>query len=579
MSESQIIESTVGVQKCPTGIVGLDQITEGGIPKGRTTLVCGGPGCGKTVLGMEFLVRGARDYDEPGVFMAFEETTRELTENFGSMQFDIERLRACKQLYIEQVRVERNNIEVSGEFDLEGLFIRLQAALDSVQAKRLVLDTIECLFSGFRDATLLRSELRRLFSWLKERNITAVLTGEATENRLTRRRLEEFVADCVIFLDNRIVNQNSTRRLRIIKYRGSVHGSNEYPFLITKGGLSVLPAEKYQLLHPASTERISMGIPRLDDMLGGQGVYRGASVLVSGAAGTGKTSLAAHFVRAVCERGERALYFASEQSGDEILRDMRSIGIDLEPYQKRDLLRFRPLRANACGLEQHLVLINEQIDDFDPAVVVVDPITNFDCVGSPEEVKAMLSRLMDFLKSRQITALFNSLTAGDAAAEDSMVGVSSLMDNWLLVRNLEMNRERNRALYVLKSRGTANSNQIREFVLTDHGAELLDVYAGPNGVLTGSARAFQEARDRTDELQITQEIEAKKLQLERKRQQMDAQINMLRAEFEAQELELRSSAAQLQLRSERLAADRLEAAHLRQASNLFPVIPAEEKTA
>jgi circadian clock protein KaiC len=459
------------------------------------------------------------------------------------------------------------------------LFIRLQAALNRVHAKRLVLDTIECLFSGLRNATLLRSELRRLFRWLKERNVTAVLTGEATDGRLTRRRLEEFVADCVIFLDNRISNQNSTRRLRVIKYRGSVHGGDEYPFLITKQGLSVLPVYNQRLQHQASTERISLGIPRLDAMIGGPGVYRGDSVLISGGAGTGKSSLSAHFVQAACERGERALYFASEQSSEEIVRDMRSIGMDLEPYEKLGLLRFRPLRANACGLEQHLVLINELIDDFDPAVVVVDPVTNFDCVGPPDEVKSMLSRLIDSLKSRQITAMFTSLTAGDTLAENSMVGISSLMDDWLLLRNLEINGERNRGLYVLKSRGTANSNQIREFVLTDHGAELLDVYTGPTGILTGSARAFQEAQDRSTELQLTQELEARKLQLERKRQHMEAKIAMLRAEFEAEELELRSSTDQLQARSNRLASDRLEGSRLRQTSNLFPVSSAEEKTA
>lgn len=530
------------VQKCPTGIAGLDEITEGGLPRGRPTLVCGGAGCGKTVLGMEFLVRGARDHNEPGIFMAFEETTRELSENFASMSFDIARLCARKKMYVEHVRVERNEIEETGEYDLEGLFIRLQSAIDSIGAQRVVLDTIECLFAGFKDTNILRSELRRLFRWLKEKGVTSVITAESGEGKLTRHGLEEYVADCVIFLDHRVADQNSIRRLRVVKYRGSLHGTSEYPFLIAKGGFSVLPLSSLRLEHKAGSGRISSGIARLDTMLAGKGFYRGSSILVSGSAGTGKSSIAAHFVQAACRRGERALYFASEQSRAEIVRNMRSIGIDLEVWIKRGLLRFHAVRVGFCGLERHLVMMHEQTEAFAPDVVVVDPITNYGSAGKPDEVKSMMTRLVDTFKARQITGMFTSLTTAGHEPEDSIVGISSLMDAWLLVRNLESNGERNRGLYVLKARGMAHSNQVREFQLTDHGAQLLDVYTGPAGMLIGSARVAQQARDRAAAAERAQEAQRRRFELKRKHQQLEAQIAGLRAEFAAEEERLRRSA-------------------------------------
>ncbi len=461
--------SRTAIAKTPTGIAGLDQITEGGLPKGRPTLVCGSAGCGKTVLAMEFLVRGATQYHEPGVFMAFEESEKELAENVASMGFELPALRARKKLFVDYVHIERSEIEETGEYDLEGLFIRLESAIQAVGAKRVVLDTIESLFSSFSNVGVLRPELRRLFRWLKSKGVTAVITAESGDGKLTRHGIEEYVADCVILLDHRVENQNSIRRLRVVKYRGTVHGTSEYPFLIGETGFSVLPLSSLKLEHKASHRRISTGVPRLDAMLSGKGFYRGTSVLITGAAGTGKSSLAAHFVHAACQRGERALYMASEQSTDEVIRNMRSIGIDLEPWVKRGRLRFHAVRPSAFGLERHLVTVNQAISEFDPSVVVVDPITNFASVGSYGEVKSMVTRMIDLFKARQITALFTSLTIGDSSPELSEVGVSSLMDTWLLLRNLEANGERNRGLYVLKSRGMAHSNQIREFVLTDEG--------------------------------------------------------------------------------------------------------------
>ena len=500
--------------KTPTGIPGLDEITGGGLPKGRPTLVCGAAGCGKTLFAMEFLVRGATQYNEPGVFMSFEETAEELTKNVASLGFDLNRLAASKRLLIDHVRVERSEIEETGEYDLDGLFIRLGHAIDSIGAKRVVLDTVESLFAGLPNPLILRAELRRLFRWLKDKGMTAVITGEKGDNTFTRHGLEEYVSDCVIFLDHRVTDQLSTRRMRIVKYRGSTHGTNEYPFLIEEKGISVLPITSIGLNHPVSTQRISTGIPRLDTMLGGKGYYRGSSILLSGTAGTGKTSVAASFVDAACRRGERCVYFAFEESSAQIIRNMRSIGIDLEPWVTKGLLKFHAERPSVYGLETHLLTMHKAINEFKPAVVVIDPITNLISAGNPLDVKSMLTRLIDFLKMNQITALFTTLTSAGGPLEQSEVGISSLADTWLLLRDIEIGGERNRGLYILKSRGMAHSNQIREFLLTDQGIDLLDVYVGPSGVLTGSARLAQEAQEKGAEIAHQQEIELKKLNLE-----------------------------------------------------------------
>jgi circadian clock protein KaiC len=566
MSSRQLkIAPRPGIPKCPTGITGLDQITEGGLPKGRPTLLCGSAGCGKTVLAMEFLVRGATEFDEPGVFIAFEETDKELTQNVSSMGFDLPALSARKKIFLDYVRVERTEIEETGDYDLEGLFIRLETAINAVGAKRVVLDTIESLFSGFANANILRAELRRLFSWLKSKGVTAVITAETGDGKLTRHGIEEYVADCVVLLDHRVEDQSSIRRLRVIKYRGSVHGTNEYPFLIGKTGLSVLPLSSLKLEHKASSQRISTGIPRLDTMLGGKGFYRGTSILVSGGAGTGKSSLAAHFVQAACQRGERALYMASEQSTEEVIRNMRSIGIDLEPFIKRGLLQFYASRPGTFGLEKHLVTIHDLTASFDPKVVVIDPITNFGSVGTYSEVKSMVTRLIDMFKSRQITAMFTSLTSGDSAAELSEVGVSSQMDAWLLLRNLECNGERNRGLYVLKARGMAHSNQIREFVLTNHGVQLVDVYVGPAGMLTGSARIAQEMKEQAEAAVRKQQLTLKGTELKHKRQQLETQIARMRAEFEMEEQTLMREAQQMDSLDKQISLDRIEMGRARSA--------------
>ncbi len=524
-----------GIEKCPTGIAGLDQITDGGLPKGRPTLICGTAGCGKTVFGMEFLVRGATLFDEPGVFVAFEESDKELCQNVASMGFDLPALQARKKLFLDYIRLERSEIQETGDYDLEGLFVRLENAISTVGAKRVVLDTIESLFGSFSDTNVLRAELRRLFRWLKSRGVTAVITAESGDAKLTRHGIEEYVADCVILLDHRVQEQMSIRRLRVVKYRGTAHGTSEYPFLIEKHGISVLPLSSQQLDHSAPGQRISAGIPRLDSMLGGKGFYRGSSILLTGAAGTGKSSLAAHFVRAACQRGERALYMASEQSPAEIVRNMRSIGVDLEPWVKRGLLHFHAARPGSSGLEKHLVTIHQATEEFQPQVVVIDPITNFAAVGNFSDVKSMVTRVIDMFKSRQITAMFTSLTRGDSEPELSEIGVSSQMDVWLLLRNLECNGERNRGLFVLKARGIAHSNQIREFALTDQGVQLLDVYIGTAGLLTGSARVAQEARERMEDEERKQQLQRKTAELTAKRRKLEQQMARMKADFVVEE--------------------------------------------
>jgi circadian clock protein KaiC len=507
--------------KAATGIQGLDEITGGGLPKGRPTLVCGGPGCGKTLLAAEFLIRGATQFNEPGAFISFEETGEELVQNVRSLGFDLDALVEAKKVALDYVRVERAEIEEAGEFDLEGLFVRLALAIDSVGAKRIVLDTIESLFGGFENQALLRSELRRLFRFLKDKGVTAVITGERGEGTLTRQGLEEYVSDCVILLDHRVNDQTSTRRMRIVKYRGSTHGTNEYPFLIGEHGIWVLPVTGLTLDHGVSNERISSGVPRLDAMLGGKGYYRGSSILVSGTAGTGKTSLAAHFALETAKRGERVLYLAFEESPKQLMRNMKSIGVDLEPYVKKGLVHLDASRPTLFGLEMHLVRIHKLVADFKPAAVVIDPISNLVNTGTQLDTESMLLRLVDFLKSEQITALFTNLTSGGGAWESTDVGISSLIDTWMLLRDIESGGERNRALYVLKSRGMKHSNQIREFVITSEGIQLEDVYVGPEGVLTGSMRMAQEARERAEAIRLQEEIEAKQREVERLRATLD----------------------------------------------------------
>ena len=552
-SQLNMINTTTSkpaIQKSPTGINGLDEITGGGLPTGRPTLVCGPAGSGKTMLSIEFLVRGATQFDEPGVFMMFEESITELTDNVRSLGFDLDTLVAEKRISLDHVHIERSEIEETGTYDLEGLFIRLGHAIDSIGAKRVVLDTLEALFAGLPNHAILRAELRRLFRWLKDRGMTAIITGERGEGgTLTRHGLEEYVADCVLVMDQRIDDQVSTRRLRVLKYRGSAHGTNEYPFLIGERGLSVLPITSLRLDHPASEERVSTGIQRLDEMLGGQGVYRGSSVLVSGEAGTGKSSIGATFVDAACRRGERALMFAYEESAPHIIRNMRSVGMDLEKWSQQNLLQIHASRPTLYGLEQHLLMMHDMVQAFQPSVVVVDPISNLTLERNELEIKPTLMRLIDFLKQKQITTIFNSLTAGNQfTPEASQVGVSSLMDTWLLLRNVEMNGERNRTLYVLKSRGMAHSNQVREFVMNEHGIDLIDVYIGAEQVLTGSARVAQEIHEQATIELRKRDHERMLRELANKQRSIEAQIAALRAESESQASEVNFAIAQEELK-------------------------------
>jgi circadian clock protein KaiC len=541
MNRKAPLPTPATLPKSPTGITGLDEITGGGLPRGRPTLVSGSAGCGKTMLALEFLVRGATQFGEPGVFMMFEKNARELTDNVRSLGFDLDQLVAKKKIRLDHVRVERSEIEETGEYDLEGLFLRLGHAIDSIGAKRVVLDTVEALFAGLPNHAILRAELRRLFRWLKDRGMTAIITGEKGEASITRYGLEEYVADCVITLDHRVTEQICTRRLRVVKYRGSAHGTNEYPFIIGERGLSVLPITSISLDHRVSAVRIPTGIAGLDAMLGGQGVYRGSSVLVTGSSGTGKSSIAAKFAETACRRGERTLLFAYEESSEQLLRNMRSIGIDLAPWVKKGLLQIHCSRPAMHGLEQHLVMVHDLVLAFRPGVVVIDPISNLTLDDSDREVKPTMMRLIDFLKKLQITSVFISLTSdgtATSATKHSQLGVSSLMDTWLLLRNVEFNGERNRLIYVLKSRGMAHSNQVREFVLSDAGIDLRDVYVGEDRVLTGTARVAQESQERAA-AGLRKEDHARKLrQLAAKRKALEAQIVALQAEGEVEEAEV-----------------------------------------
>ncbi|AFY73307.1 RecA-superfamily ATPase possibly involved in signal transduction [Synechococcus sp. PCC 7502] len=551
--------------KCLTGIHGLDEITGGGLPQGRPTLVCGSAGCGKTLLGVEFLVHGAVDYGEAGVLMTFEETAEEITQNVASLGWELDQLVTDGKLIIDHVYINPLGIEETGEYDLEGLFIRLGSAIAEIGAKRVVLDTIEVLFAGLHNTNIVRAEIRRLFGWLKQQGVTAIITGERGENTLTRQGLEEYVSDCVIRLEQRTVAEISTRYLQIFKYRGTRHGVNEYPFLIEENGIFVAPITSLKLDHDISTEQISTGIPRLDTMLDGGGYYRGSSILVTGMAGTGKTTLAGYFASSTCDRGERCLYLATEEAPQQILRNQRSIGLDLNHYIDSGLLRLEAVRPTAYGLEMRLIKILAWVNEFQPTAVVIDPMSNLATTETHNQTKNFLMRLIDLFKAQQITVFFTNLLQSGNLGESIEVNISSLMDTWLELRTIETNGERNRTLSILKSRGMNHSNQVREFLVTSEGVELVDVYLGAHGFLTGTARAAQQAQEKSDKLSQQQEFERKKRRFDYQQAFIRAQIAALEVQLATEREELDMSNRQEKVNQQILFDDRDSMAELRNA--------------
>lgn len=565
--------SKKGLDKAPTGVTGFDAITRGGLPAGRPTLLCGGPGCGKTIFAIEFLVHGVQKFSEAGVFVAFEETPGDLAKNVASLGYDLERLRTEKKLAFDYIHIDPADIEEVGSYNLDGLFVRLDLAVRTVKATRVVIDSLEVLFARLKDATVIRGELQRLFRWLKERNLTAIITAErGDDGGLTRQGLEEYVSDCVVLLDQRVNDLVTTRLLRVIKYRGSSHGADEYPFLIDEGGLSVLPMTSVQLDYEVSTQRVSTGVPDLDQMLGGKGYFRSSTILVSGAAGTGKSSLGAHMVNAACARGERVLLFALEESPSQIIRNMRSLGIDLDKWREKGLLSIHATRSSLYGIEMHLLQMNKEIELFKPRLVVLDPISSLVNAGTARDVKSMMVRLFDSLKMRQITGFVTYLTA-EARMIGTEAGISSLIDTWLELRDVEMGGERTRGLYVIKSRGMAHSNQVREFVLQRGGIRLLDVYPGPSGILTGSARAIEDARQLEDEQQRKAAATRSEETLARKHAALQAQLAGLVADFASEAAAVRLIVADTKDRAEREGAARKAAVQRR--SRFHP--PAKEQ--
>ena len=535
LKQKSMPEQRRHLPKALTGIEGLDVITEGGLPKGRASLICGGTGTGKTLLAMEFLIRGAMQYNEPGVFMTFEESTNDLITNVASIGFDLNGLIASKKIVVDFVYIDRNEIVEAGEYNLDALFIRLGAAIDAIGAKRVVLDTIESLFSNLPNPAILRAELRRLFRWLKERGVTAVITGEGGSDTLSRQGIEEYVSDCVINLSISIEGRVASRRLRIVKYRGSSHGTNEYPFVINGEGVSLIPITSARLDHKVSTTRVSSGIPRLDTMLGGAGFFEDSVIMISGSSGTGKTTFMAYFADAACRRNERVVYFSFEESADQIIRNMSSVGLNLDQWVKKGLLLIESRRTTQCGLDMHLVLAKKLIADHAPNVVIMDPVTSFEDIANSGDVKRIIMKFVDHVKSLGITTMLGSLTSSGLPCESSVVNISSLIDSWILLRDIESNGERNRGIYILKSRGMRHSNQVREFLLSDHGVEICDVYIGAGGVATGGARLNMLAQEKALALKLQEEIELRQFDLENKRNVLDSRIAAMRAEFAAQE--------------------------------------------
>ena len=551
--------------KAPTGIQGLDDITNGGLPRERATLVCGGPGCGKTLLCLEFLIRGATQFNEPGVLLTFEENTREIVANVASLGFDVPRLLADKKLFIDKVQTNLGEIADTGAFNLEGLFVRLDHAIKSIGARRVVIDTIESLFEGLPHPVLLRSELRRMLYWLKQKGVTTLITAERRDPPLMGSSLEDYVSDCVLLLDHRVNNLVATRHLRVVKYRGSTHGTNEYPFHISSKGICLLPITPVNPDQKISNERISTGLPRLDTMLGGKGYFRGSSILLSGTPGTGKTSIAAHLVNAACARGERCLFFALEEPPKQVIRYMLSIGLDLEQWQKKGLLLIQPSRPCLYGLETHLARLNEETLDFQPTIVVIDPITSFAVLGQSLEIKSMMTRLVDLLKPKGITIFLTTLIHGEGPPQYTGTEISSSIDTWIELRDVENQGERNRILVLAKSRGMAHSNQVREFRITDRGVELADVYLGAEGALTGSARMAQEQQKLASQQIERQRGKARERLLIRRRKALEAQIRVLQADFDASEAESLVDATNQQLLKSSLKKANLEIARGRWA--------------
>jgi circadian clock protein KaiC len=540
--------------KTPTGIEGFDGITKGGLPKGRPTLIVGGPGSGKTLFAMEFLVNGATKFKEPGVFFSFEETENELTQNVSSLGFDVKALEAKKMLVIDHVKVEASEIVETGEYDLEGLFVRIGSAIDSIGAKRVVLDTIESIFSAFGNVIIIRSELHRLFQFLKDKGVTALITGEKGDGTFTRNGLEEYVSDAVIVLDNRIIGNIATRRMRILKYRGSAHGSNEYPFLIDEDGFSVLPLTSLGLIGNVTDVVVSSGVRDLDAMLGVKGFYKGSTILITGQAGTGKTSFGAEFIGEACKKGKKALFITFEESPGQVIRNMRSIGIDLEPFVKKGLLRINADRPTSFGLEMHLVTLHKMVNDFKPEVMVLDPISSLMAVGEEFEVRSTLVRMVDFLKMQGVTTVFTDLKHAERPQQSSMV--SSLVDSWILLEDVEANGESNRILRIIKSRGMAHSNQIREFIITTKGIEIIPPYVGPSGVLTGSARYAQEAKEKAEAQTLVEELDLLKQNLANQKKVLDSEIKSLQIGYEDKAIALRRKVQEEERRKELLETNR-----------------------
>lgn len=561
---------TTTLEKCPSGIDGLDDITHGGLPRGRTVLVTGGPGCGKTLFGVQFLVCGANAHGEPGVMMTFEEPPDDVRTNVASLGYDLADLEERGTLFLDHVAIDPSELTEAGNYDLAGLFVRLDLAIGRIGARRVVLDSLESLFGNLQNEAILRAEIRRLFGWLKERGVTAVITAESdgTPGR-TRYGLEEFVSDCVISLDHRVHDQISTRRLRVVKYRGSTHGTNEYPFLIDSTGLAVMPVTSAGLDHPASTERISTGVAGLDGMLGG-GYYVGTTVLVSGTSGAGKSSISAHFADAVCASGGKCVYFAFEESPQQVLRNMRSIGLELGRWVDEGRLVFLAERPTTLGLEQHLARMHQMLRREEPDAVVVDPVSDLIAAGGQEDAHLMVVRLVDELKRRGITGLMTSLTPGGHDLERTEIAISSIVDTWLLVRAVESAGERNRVLYVLKSRGMAHSNQVREFLITSDGIDLVEPYSGPEGVLTGAARVAQEAREQAQRVRRRQDAESRRREIERRRRDLELQISRLRADFADYEVEVERNLGESDEAEERLAEERRSMAERREGTGYTP---------
>ena len=519
-----------------TGVKGLDDVLGGGIPQGHAMLLVGKPGTGKSILSMEYLLHGIELHKENGVYISFEESEKQIISNAASFGWKFEEMVKKNKLAISYIDMQPEQMRTVGDYDLSALILRVKGAIKKVNARRVVIDGINNLLSTFDDERIIRSDLLRLIREIKEVNATIFITGERGHDSWSKMGFEEYLADGLMHLDNRTDGNYQTREIQVVKCRGINHYTGKSPFIINSEGMSIRPLITADFDYKVLKSRVSTGIADIDNMLGGKGLYRGSTVYITGPSGAGKTSISSSFANGACSRGERALFLAFEESSDQIIRNMKSIGLSLDKWVNEKLLYFYTARATTNSLEGHLDNIMTMVREVEPTCVVLDPISAFRPIANENETKLMLIRLNDYLRARKITTVFTALSSDGEYSEHADVQLSSIADTWIVVRIMDYKGERNNVMQLMKSRGMSHSRQMKEMYFTGNGLKLQNVYQGPEGVLTGAARIGQEKYEKLKEARNVIEIDKNRKKIERKKSLLEASIEALKHEYE-EELE------------------------------------------